>query len=114
MDRTHDIHSAHHAPEHRETLAVRIARSAEIECRLIADTDEELGRRRSRPGTCHRNRTVDMQQPGIGRCLVRNGRERAFPVADTTLDDRNHRAAVIVRGRNDAIEHAVVEMFAID
>src|SRR5689334_727849 len=44
LDHPNHLHPRGHLPKRRETLSIEIAMAGEIECRLIADTDEEVGR----------------------------------------------------------------------
>ena len=43
MDGLYDVHAADNVAKYRKALPVRISLLSEIQRRLIADTDEELG-----------------------------------------------------------------------
>ncbi len=58
----HDAHARSDSAEYRKSLLIRIALGAKIEGGLVANTDEELGRRRANCTASHRYGPVYMQQ----------------------------------------------------
>src|SRR5439155_10291110 len=64
-----DLHTADNTPECGESLAIRIPLSAEVQLRLVADTDEEVRSRGIRRVARHGNGTVPMADFGHIRPL---------------------------------------------
>ncbi|MCU0252706.1 MAG: hypothetical protein MUE61_21145 [Vicinamibacterales bacterium] len=63
------------AAEGGEALAVRVAGAAEVERRLVADADEEVGGGGVGTGPCHRDRAVLVEDSRHARALERDGGE---------------------------------------
>src|SRR5829696_8931529 len=69
LNRPHHIHAPRHATERSKALTIQVAVPTEVERRLVADADEEARRRRVGATSGHRQRTVQMTQPG-DRCAT--------------------------------------------
>jgi hypothetical protein len=79
MDFSDDVHSFNHATKHGEFLDVGIAFPSEIELGLIANADKEIGSRSVNSSASHRERPVDMAEPGCVGAFKLKGEPSFFP-----------------------------------
>src|SRR6185312_9637981 len=69
MDFSHNIHTGDHMTKGREALPIRIPLSAEIQIRLVADTNRKAALRSVRAVARHAQFAIDMMQAGVARAF---------------------------------------------
>ena len=116
MDLADDVHAAGDFAEGGEALAVRVTLAAEVEFRLISDTNEEIGCGGVGPIARHGEGTVKMLESGVAGAFERDGREFVFDAArgDARLDDCDfHFILRLIVGGDGAMKQSVIVEAAI-
>ena len=114
MNRVHYIHAIDDPTKHGKSLLIRITLCAKIQSRLRSNTDEKLSARGANITTSHRHSTIDVQEPGVFSGFMANRLKRAFCIAETTLDNGDDWAAIVVFRAYGAVEAATVEVATVN
>src|SRR5262245_60048878 len=79
MDLLHDVHAGRDTPEDGKTLTVLVTLAAKVQLELIADHDRKRRCGSVRTAARHRERAIDVPQPGHARSFERDWREHLPP-----------------------------------